>query len=283
MKLTCLLFIFLQISLFADKSPANILFLVGERLNSSTVSMPSWAASLENQFNYKTEYISIPKYGSATGLNKIKNADLLIIYLRFRNIPKKQIKLINQHLDSGKPAIALRTSSHAFTHQPGWFYKYFGGDFREAVSSKGSINCVLPDQQNHPIIAQIKTFRSDSSLYLSGPLHKNATPLLMGYSQNSPETPTAWTCIRKQQRLFYTSLGRGTDFKKASFKTLLNNAVHWCLNKNLSIAVNKKNETIPAPPAINAPEGAQILFDGRNLDKWKSWDLLNKPISYHVG
>src|ERR1700691_3770994 len=48
------------------------------------------------------------------GLEALKTADLLILFLRFRDLPDEQMKLILDYTESGKPIIALRTSTHAF-------------------------------------------------------------------------------------------------------------------------------------------------------------------------
>jgi hypothetical protein len=48
------------------------------------------------------------------GLDKLQNADLMIMFLRFRALPDEQMKYIDDFLRSGKPVIGMRTSTHAF-------------------------------------------------------------------------------------------------------------------------------------------------------------------------
>jgi len=50
------------------------------------------------------------------GLHLLKTADLVVISLRFRELPDDQMKFIDQYIQDGKPIIALRTSTHAFNY-----------------------------------------------------------------------------------------------------------------------------------------------------------------------
>ena len=48
------------------------------------------------------------------GLETLETADLMIMFLRFRNLPDDQMQHIVRYLEAGKPIIGLRTSTHAF-------------------------------------------------------------------------------------------------------------------------------------------------------------------------
>jgi len=48
------------------------------------------------------------------GMHLVKDADLLIFGLRFRNLPDDQMKAFDDYVESGKPMIGVRTSTHAF-------------------------------------------------------------------------------------------------------------------------------------------------------------------------
>lgn len=262
----------------------NIVFLVGERYNSTSQTMPSLAVALEETHKHKTYYINIPKNGSAENINIIEKADLLICYLHLRNLPNEQIKLINRHLEAGKAVIAFKSTSQAFEKQPEWFAKYFGGGFRGYVKEKGqSTVSVIPAQLQHPVCRGLEsaTFHTSTATAIPGPLHKNATPLLMGKSGDSPSFPVAWTYKTKgNEKVFYTSLGSADDFKNKNFLKIIDNAVQWCLS----------NETVkvlpelayPDPPKINLPQNAEVLFDGSHLNQWRHWDLLQKPQSLDI-
>lgn len=48
------------------------------------------------------------------GLENLKNADLMILFTRFRALPEDQMQYIDDYLKSGKPVIGMRTATHAF-------------------------------------------------------------------------------------------------------------------------------------------------------------------------
>src|SRR4026207_975147 len=50
------------------------------------------------------------------GFEKVKEADLVVLCLRFREVPDEQMKYFVDHISSGKPIIAIRTSTHAFQY-----------------------------------------------------------------------------------------------------------------------------------------------------------------------
>ena len=58
-----------------------------------------------------------PNYrGNIPGLEALNNADLMIIFTRFRSLPDAQMKLIEEFLLAGKPVLAIRTATHAFEY-----------------------------------------------------------------------------------------------------------------------------------------------------------------------
>jgi Trehalose utilisation len=48
------------------------------------------------------------------GLEKLKDAALMVMLTRFRALPDEQMQHIDDYLKSGKPVIGIRTSTHAF-------------------------------------------------------------------------------------------------------------------------------------------------------------------------
>ena len=48
------------------------------------------------------------------GLKALRDADLMVIATRFRNLPDEQMKEIDDYLRSGRPVIGMRTATHAF-------------------------------------------------------------------------------------------------------------------------------------------------------------------------
>ena len=50
------------------------------------------------------------------GLELLDKADLMVMLLRFRELPDAQMKHIMDYTNSGRPIVALRTSTHAFRY-----------------------------------------------------------------------------------------------------------------------------------------------------------------------
>ena len=48
------------------------------------------------------------------GLEALAKADLMVIATRFRNLPNRQMKLIDEYVETGRPIIGMRTATHAF-------------------------------------------------------------------------------------------------------------------------------------------------------------------------
>lgn len=69
------------------------------------------------------------------GLEALAEADLVILFTRFRELPDAQMQHFDRYLKAGKPIINLRTATHAFrfqdsTHQ----WKHWGNYFEEEGS-----------------------------------------------------------------------------------------------------------------------------------------------------
>src|SRR5438874_3208044 len=52
------------------------------------------------------------------GLEALDNADLMVIFTRFRDLPDEQMKHVVKYVASGKPIVGMRTATHAFNIPP---------------------------------------------------------------------------------------------------------------------------------------------------------------------
>lgn len=108
-----------------DDTP-HIVFIVGEAEYGSERTMPALATDLEERFEVKVSLIlsdqsgitgpgrnadDISEFSPFPNLDIIKDADLVVFYVRFRIPPPEQFATIKAYFDVGKPAIALRTTS----------------------------------------------------------------------------------------------------------------------------------------------------------------------------
>lgn len=67
------------------------------------------------------------------GMEALKDADLLVFYTRFMNLPDAQADLLVDYFERGGPTVGIRTSTHCFNGQKGkWAklnYNYAGEDY----------------------------------------------------------------------------------------------------------------------------------------------------------
>src|SRR5688500_6553659 len=100
-----------------------IVFVTGDHEYSGETTMPLLATELEKNYNMRTLVLkSSPDQNSEEnipGLEALKEADLPIFFLRWRRLPADQLAFIDDYLNSGKPVIGFRTSTHAFNYPEG--------------------------------------------------------------------------------------------------------------------------------------------------------------------
>ena len=104
----------------------RIVFLAGDEEYRSEEGLPMLAKILAMRHGFScTVLFSInPATGdidpdcqtNMPGLDALDTADLCVMQLRFREWPDAQMKHFVDYVNSGKPIIALRTSTHAFAY-----------------------------------------------------------------------------------------------------------------------------------------------------------------------
>jgi hypothetical protein len=141
-----------------------------------------------------------------SGLEALRNADLLVLFTRFRCLPDDQMRHLAVYLDSGKPVIGLRTATHAFAYpadSKSPFAKYtwnnakadFPGGFGRQVLGQTWVNHwgghgkqstrgkFAPDAATHPILKGIKDGEiwGPTDVYEATlPLPAGCSPVLLG-------------------------------------------------------------------------------------------------------
>lgn len=112
----------------------HIVFLGGDEEYRSEESLPMLARLLSQRHGFKcTVLFSLAADGtfdpnngaSVEGIEALDSADLCVMLMRFRHWPDDKMKHFDDYVMSGKPIIALRTSTHAFnTDKKSPFAKY---------------------------------------------------------------------------------------------------------------------------------------------------------------
>ncbi len=178
----------------------------------------------------KTGEINPNQSDNIPGLEALDNADLMVLFTRFRNLPDEQMKHIADYVESGKPVVGMRTATHAFripknrryakydwrskTEWMGGFGKQILGETwvnHHGRHGKQSTRGILAEEgRNHPIVRGLRDgdIWGPTDVYgIRLPLPDDATPLVLGQvltgmrptdppvegKQNDPMMPIAWT------------------------------------------------------------------------------------------
>ncbi|MHC4172065.1 MAG: ThuA domain-containing protein [Planctomycetota bacterium] len=262
----------------------HVVFVTGDDEYRSEITMPFIAQQLEHkrQFKCTVVYAVDPKSGqrkakyqkNIEGLEALKTADVAVFFMRFRALPDEQLKLILDYVNSGKPIVGLRTSTHAFRYPAGHKHeKYNDGFGRDVFGQKWIVHhghksttevSIIPEMAKHPILRGIYgSFPCSSWLYHVTPLVGDCKPLLIGKAINSNKTksqeeypltqPVAWTKSYKGARVFFTTLGHPKDFEESVVRRLLMNGIYWAAGRDVP-AGGAFAESMGALAGWEAPE-----------------------------
>lgn len=222
----------------------KIVMLIAEHEYETATSLPPFAAQHLKDFRVAVVTGSLaPGEVAMDPIKEVADADVLLVSVRRRTLPKAQLDLIRKHVAAGKSVVGIRTASHAFalsknqklapgnSEWPEFDAEVLGGNY-VGHHGKDTITHVTlsPVADNkHPILRGVKLpFKSDATLYKTNPLRPGATPLLTGTIPGVPPEPLAWAFKRKDGgKSFYISLGGPSDFKNPEFVKVLRNALTW--------------------------------------------------------
>lgn len=257
----------------------HIVFVSGDEEYRSEEGLPMMAKILAERHGFKctilfaldpkTNTIDPDNQTNIPGLEQLKTADLMFMFLRFRELPDEQMKHIIDYTNSGKPIVALRTSTHAFSYSrnkqnpyakysynskvKGWEGGYGKQVFGETWinhhgihAKEGTRALVNGLQKNHPILRGVKDIWAPTDVYGILGLPSDAEVLMfgqttLGMTPSSPLSyeksimPVAWirsysALNQKKSRIFTTTLGASIDLISEDLRRLLVNACYWAVN-----------------------------------------------------
>ena len=255
----------------------HIVFVTGDEEYRSEESMPMLAKIAAERLgfkctvlfaiNKKTGEIDPVTTDNIPGLHQLEDADLMVMFTRFRNLPESQMKHILNYINSGKPMIALRTATHPFNYpKDSPFYKWSfnapDGGFGGRVFGQTWINHygdhhgtstrakVVPERKDHPVLTGVNDiFWGPSDVYGVLPLRGECTPLVMGEvvvgkkPDGKPQggkvlQPVVWIkeyegAAGKKSRVLTTTMGHSFDMKTADLRRLLINACFWAWDSKI--------------------------------------------------
>ena len=233
----------------------HIVFVVGEGEYRSEVTMPALAKVLSEHYDFRTtvlidEELHGGEDNSIDGLDAIETADLLILYLRFRQLPDEQLAVLQKYIDRGAPIIAFRTTTHAFDYDEddhraekwnSFGARELGAPWIHHYGHGASTDATLIGE--HPILTGVgPEFRVRSWTYHVRPNYPpkdaqilvNGRPVFPDGERGDEETvnPIAWTHTHSGGgRVFTTTMGHPEDFRSSDFRRLIVNGVYWCLER----------------------------------------------------
>lgn len=184
----------------------------------------------------------VPDFPRSTfgDISALREADLLILALRFRNLDDDEYAELAAYAATGRPLIALRTSNHAFHPAAGSAFaewadrfpaQYLGSAWSTHHGHTSTTRVTAVGES--PLLEGVPAaFTVDSWLYVTDP-PADARIVLWGEPIDPEIDPVpsavAWTRELDGQRIFYTSLGSESDLRREEVLRLLENAGRWCL------------------------------------------------------
>jgi type 1 glutamine amidotransferase len=232
-----------------------------------------------------------PNKSNIPGLEALERADLMLLFVRFRDLPDEQMKHIVAYVDRGGPIVAMRTATHAFAFKNhktwerwSWNSKEWDGGFGRQVLGETWIShhgahgkqstrgVIAPGKENHPILRGIRpndvwgptdvyTVRAplpDSDVLMLGQVLTGMAPVdapVQG-PKNDPMMPLAWTRAYKGARVFTTTMGSAQDLLNEGFRRLMVNAVYWAVGLESKIPARSKVDL------VGAYQATQFKFNG---------------------
>ena len=256
----------------------RIAFLIGENEYQTWRTLPEFALNQLAWRGFTTDFAIAPAAGGNDFTNSaaLAGADLVVVSVRRRAPSVGLLQALRQHLEAGKPLVALRTASHAFATKPpdpehgAWdsfdrdilgvtYEGHYGNELSPRIQ-------LAADAVGHPIVSGFPRagFVSKHSLYRSRKLGLTTQTLLTGSVKvdgQDCQEPVAWINTNANRRVFYTSLGGPEDFKEPGFQRLLLNGMLWAMAE-------------PVPPADRpaVPEVGQDKADWRPLRVPGAWE-----------
>jgi type 1 glutamine amidotransferase len=258
-----------------DGKGKHIVLISGDEEYRSEEAMPQLARILSKHHGFRTTVlfaidpitgnVNPDRIDNIPGLESLKTADLAIFFIRWRDLPDRQMKHIVEYVESGKPIIGIRTATHAFALKSSktyerwnWNSKEWDGGFGRQVlgetwiahHGKHKVQStrarIVPGQEKDPILRGIRDGEiwTPTDVYtVKFPLPGDSSPLLLGEvldgmqpadkaavgGQNEPKLPVAWTKTYKGGRVFTTTMGSSQDLLNEGFRRLLVNASYWTL------------------------------------------------------
>jgi type 1 glutamine amidotransferase len=216
------------------EEPALKIHLLGAGEYKPVESLTAFKAHFEKDFRVECT-TSFGKDGkSLPNLEQLKDADVMVVFLRRMNLPEEQMALIRAHWEKGKPIVAMRTASHAFQPDDNAIFdrKVLGGNYRGSGSYTAPFKAIaVPAKAEHPVLKGVGPITS-KGYYGNDKLADDAEVLQVVESDKKTPLPVTWAHTYQGGRTVYTSMGVPEDFQDENFRRLLVNAIFWTARRD---------------------------------------------------
>ncbi|WP_073062406.1 ThuA domain-containing protein [Fodinibius roseus] len=212
-------------------SGKHIVLVSGDEEYRSEEALPLLGEILARKHGFKTTVLFAinpetgkvdPEYQTnIPGLELLRNADLMVIFTRFRELPDEQMKYIHEYLQAGKPVVGMRTATHAFNYkrnpdspyakydfqseQEGWeggFGRRILGetwiDHHGVHGEEGTRGLIdgIEEREDHPVLRGVRDIWGPTDVYGVRELEGDPDVLVWGQS-TSGMTPKAGVNLDK--------------------------------------------------------------------------------------
>ena len=196
----------------------HVVLLAGDEEYRSEEALPMLGKILSQRHGFRaTVLFSVDPDGtinpkatrSLSNLEALDSADAIVMALRFRAWPDAAMERFERVLLAGKPIVALRTSTHAFSGFPkgsrweSWNYNNQGGFGKRVLGEtwvthwgrhkvEATRGVIEPSQRSHPLLRGVTSIFGDTDVYEAYP-PPDATILVRGLVLTglTPESPPA--------------------------------------------------------------------------------------------
>ncbi|MBI1336531.1 MAG: hypothetical protein GC164_06175 [Phycisphaera sp.] len=269
----------------------HIVFMSGDEEYRSEEALPMLAQVMAKHHGFKctvlfaidpkTGHVSPNAQTNIPGMHHLATADMLVMLIRFRELPDADMKYFVDYVFSGKPVMGLRTSTHAFQYQrnPNSPYAkydcenktYDGGFGRQVLGEKWVAHYGhhaheatrgIPNSSstNHPILKGVGPIWCPTDVYEVHP-PSDVRVLVDGHvltgmdpsdtnKPGMPPLPVAWIREPNPQkgtgRVFCSTMGAAIDLKDQNLRRLLVNGIYWCMGMEQSIDPTRSVDPVGA-------------------------------------
>ena len=269
---------------FSKDERPHVVVVIAENPYDTKTTLPRFVTrQLGNDFRVTVLHADDFDRNRIPGLEAVQSADLLVLSIRRRLLPADDMAVLRTYIADGKPVLAIRSSSHAFTLRrdqprpeigddqplvdwPEFDAEVIGGNYTGSYPDElRSTVRVAPTDKLPSVLSELKglPFVQGGHMYKTSPLKPGCTPLLNGFVDGHAPEPVAWIFNRADGgRTIYAALGHPDDFQQSAFVGLLTNSCYWLTN-----------QPIPQPSTARSP-----------VDEYRlHWSTMAVPSTWDAG